>query len=140
MNAQKQITPFTRWLTRKYREWEEGQGGKSSVSEWARYLGVKQPTLNRWLRGDTVPEASNVMILSGRLGAEVYEVLGMEAPVQIPVSDLPSGFRWRLEAATVEARNALISSGLEVDSASAWSLVSEVFGRHGFDVTVIEAK
>jgi transcriptional regulator with XRE-family HTH domain len=133
-------TEFTRYLMREFRAWEERQGGKRSVSEWARRLGVKQPTLSRWMNGDTTPDAAGVAVLVEQLGGEVYTILGIQPPEEISVSGLPDEFRRRLEAATIEARNALASSGIEVTSTTGWSLVAEVFSRHGFEVAVTITK
>jgi transcriptional regulator with XRE-family HTH domain len=139
-NGNRNETDFTRYLMREFRAWEERQGGKRSVSEWARRLGVKQPTLSRWMNGDTTPDAAGVAVLVEQLGSEVYEILGIQAPEEISVSGLPDEFRRRLEAATVEARNALTGSGIDASSMAGMALVAGVFARHGFEIMATEAK
>lgn len=73
------------WLLRKFREWETSTGGRQTVSAFARYLGVKQPSLNRWMNSDSVPDFENAVKISQKLGTEIFEILNL------PVPSLPTG-------------------------------------------------
>jgi len=68
------------WLNKKLQEWEWKKGRRQSVSEFARYLDVKQPSLTRWMAGDNPPTGGNLKKLADKLGVEIYEVLGLPRP------------------------------------------------------------
>lgn len=75
------MTTFSDWLQLKFEEWEKSRGRRrQSYTAFARYLGVTQPSLNRWLMGDVLPDAKSVQILSEKLGYEIYDVLNIEPP------------------------------------------------------------
>ena len=71
---------FPQFLVRKFREWEISTKRKQSVSSFARYLGVKQPSLSRWMTGDNPPDLEHIQKLAAKLGPEIYEILGFEKP------------------------------------------------------------
>lgn len=68
------------WLTDKFREWEKSTGRRQNVTSFARYLGVKQPSLTRWMSGDNPPDYGNAQKLASKLGYEIYDILGMVRP------------------------------------------------------------
>ena len=65
---------FPEFLLRKFREWESTTKKRQSATAFARYLGVKQPTLTRWLNGDNPPDLPNIQKLAKKLGNEIYLV------------------------------------------------------------------
>lgn len=69
---------FSGWLNEKFLEWEKSKGSRQNYSAYARYLGVKQPTLTRWLNDDNPPEGENLSKLADKYGVEVFDVLGIE--------------------------------------------------------------
>lgn len=71
---------FSSWLLDQFRMWEKASGEKKSVSAFARYLGVKQPSLNRWMSGDSLPEYENVVRMSRKFEKEIFDVLGIAPP------------------------------------------------------------
>ena len=80
---------FSSWMMEKFKEWEQDQPrGRSSFTAFARYLGVKQPSLTRWMAGDNPPDAGNIQKLSEKLGPEIYEILGFARP-SIPSITIP---------------------------------------------------
>ncbi len=72
------------FLTRKFREWEASTKRRQTVAAFARWVGVSQPSMSRWMSGDGgVPtEAQNVSKLIERFGndPEIYEILGRPTP------------------------------------------------------------
>lgn len=129
---------FAQFLVTKFREWEKAKGGRQSLTSFARYLGVKQPTLTRWMQGDNVPDAANLDILARRLGNEVYDILGYSRPKEIAVDQLPVKLRERLDIAIREISETLISKGIEPDSELGTSVTISVLKKYGFDVRDIE--
>lgn len=53
------------------------------MTGFARYLGVKQPTLNRWMSGDNPPDGDNLQKLADKLGYEIYVIAGVIPPSPI---------------------------------------------------------
>ena len=71
---------FSAWLTQQFRDWEAKSSRKQNVSAFARYLGVRQPSLNRWMQGDNPPDEGNIKILAQKLGDEVYDIINLPRP------------------------------------------------------------
>mgnify|MGYP001466675499 CR=1 FL=1 len=57
MIAESIIKPmtFAEWLERKYVEWRGTRMRGISLDAFARYLGVSQATMSRWLAGQKMP-------------------------------------------------------------------------------------
>ena len=77
MNA---IMNLKEWLLEEYRKWERKTGRRQSMTAFARFLGVKQPTLNRWMIGDNLPDGNNIRKLAEKLGPEIYDIMGLTRP------------------------------------------------------------
>jgi len=69
---------FGEWLTRKYLEWQL-DAGRGTITEFAQYLGCPQQNVSRWMAGQSLPDAQNVINLE-RLGLEVYDLVGLPRP------------------------------------------------------------
>jgi transcriptional regulator with XRE-family HTH domain len=76
-------TSFSEWLLRKFREWEQSTKHRQSVTAFARYLGVKQPSLNRWMTGDNIPDTIGILILAQKLGPEIFQVINVPLPAKL---------------------------------------------------------
>ena len=131
---------LTSWLTNEFREWEKSTGHRQTVSAFARRMGIKQPTLNRWMNGDSTPDGDNLRILAKHLGTEIYEVLGLPLPKPelspIPLDALPTEFKSELSAALEEIKAAFTARSIsDPDSPAAIALASSIFEQHGFKVT-----
>ena len=132
---------FANWLTRKFREWEKQKGGHQTISGFARHLGVKQPTLTRWMQGDTTPDTDNLLILEKTFGLDVYDALDMDRPErEIPWHRLPVSMRGPLSKAFGEWTEAVNVMNLDPESDEAIRLADKIFGRHGLTVTPTEAE
>jgi len=72
---------FSEWITRQYLQWQEEQGRRRSVKDFAAYLGVPQQALSCWMSGAYRPKGMrNVTHLAEKLGPEVYERLDLPNP------------------------------------------------------------
>lgn len=75
---------FNEWINAQFMKW---QGKKRrTISEFAIYLGVKQPALSMWMKEEkgSKPDYKNAAKIATRLGPEVFEILGLPPP------DLPT--------------------------------------------------
>ena len=115
------VEPFAEWINEKFLEWEKAQGKRRrSYSEFARWLGVSQPSLSKWLNGDNPPTGDNLRLLAEQLGGEIYTLLGKEIPPEIQELDQLRGLtpeeRAELDRARQEfTRKWLRDRGLERD-------------------------
>lgn len=75
------------WLLKKFRDWEQRSGRKQTEAAFAKHLGIKPPTLNRWMTGSATPEGENMRLLARRLGPEIYEITGQTAPSDLYLTD-----------------------------------------------------
>lgn len=96
---------FRQWLEFKFLEWQRNQGGRQTVLQFAKYLGVSQQTVSNWWNDEEVkPQGDNIIKLADKLGLEVYDVLGMPRPdpalyyIQKHWDDLPPELQSQLLA------------------------------------------
>lgn len=82
LNLQSRIEQmtFSKFLEQKFLEWQQTEGGRRTVKEFADYLGVSQSTISTWWNDDRKPEGDNLHRLALKLGIEVYDALGKERP------------------------------------------------------------
>lgn len=71
---------FPQFLEKKFLEWQSEQGGRRTVSDFAKYLGVKQSSVSMWWTGANVPSKESIDKLADKLGIEVYDALGVPRP------------------------------------------------------------
>ena len=71
---------FPQFLDRKFLEFQQGQGGRRTVAEFAAFIGVKQSTLSIWWNSGSEPSGESVRLLAEKLGLEVYDVLELDRP------------------------------------------------------------
>lgn len=71
---------FTKFLEIKFLEWQQKEGGRKTVKQFAAYIGVSQSAISTWWNGDREPEGENVAKLANRFGMEVYDALGLPRP------------------------------------------------------------
>lgn len=72
---------FSHWLFRKYLDWQAELGQRQSVTAFAAYIGVSQPQMAAYLKGDYLPKGENLGKIAAVLGAEIYDVMGMPRPI-----------------------------------------------------------
>ena len=64
----------------KFIEWQHSQGGRKTVEDFARYLGIAQSTASLYMNGKRLPEGDILKKLSDKLGLEVYDALDLPRP------------------------------------------------------------
>ena len=77
------MSEFSVWLRQRFFEWNSEQDRVKSRAVWAKWLGVRQQSLNAWMNGKSKPKGDNITRLVAKLGAGVYEALGIEMPKKI---------------------------------------------------------
>lgn len=75
-----QCMKFAQFLEMKFVEWQQKEGGRRSVADFAQWIGIKQSTLSMWWNSGVAPSGESVKLLSLKLGLEVYDVLGLPRP------------------------------------------------------------
>ncbi len=135
VNSKMKIMNYDEWLRIKFLEWEKNSGRRQTVTAFARYLKVKQPSLERWMNGDNPPSLKYIQILGSKLGHEIYDILGLPRPNTIPLDQLPKQVRDRLTTAIYEVNSELDSRGISVDSSEAENIAIETLEKHGFKYT-----
>jgi len=71
---------FSKFLEQKFLEWQQAEGGRRTVKEFAEYLSVSQSTISTWWNEDRKPEGENLLRLALKLGIEVYDALEKPRP------------------------------------------------------------
>lgn len=71
---------FSHFLEMKYLEWQQKQGQRKTIEEFAQFLGVSQAAVSFWMNGKRTPTAESVRLLADIFGPEVYDTLGLERP------------------------------------------------------------
>jgi transcriptional regulator with XRE-family HTH domain len=72
---------FPQFLEMKFLDWQQREGGRKTVAEFAKYLGVKQSTVSMWWTSNNTPRDDGIIRnLAFKLGVEVYDVLGLDRP------------------------------------------------------------
>ena len=129
------------WLNQKFVEWERTQGGRQSYYAFARFLGVSQSGLGAWMTGSSTPGGDDLIALADKLGAEVYDVLGLPRPnadmqrVTVSFASLPPDMRQRLTNAISEVDQTLRQQRLRPDMAEARPVVLAILDKWGFRYT-----
>ncbi len=75
-----QMSNFPKYLERKFLEWQQQQGERKTVEEFAAYLGFSQPIVSFWMNGRRKPNQLSVELLAGVFGLEVYDALELPRP------------------------------------------------------------
>lgn len=71
---------FSQYLEMKFLEWQQRQGGRKTIAEFAAHLGIAQTTASSYMNGVRKPEGEKLRKIAGKLGFEVYDVLGLPRP------------------------------------------------------------
>jgi transcriptional regulator with XRE-family HTH domain len=73
---------FKDFMDQEFRKWENRTGRRQNISTFARYLGVRQPSLSKWMSGAVIPDHANLDQLAKNLGSDVYKYAGQ--PERLP--------------------------------------------------------
>ena len=66
---------FSRWLEEKYLKWQVEAGSRSTLADFAIYLGISRVSLSQYLHGTRSPNDRHLIKIASRLGNEVYETV-----------------------------------------------------------------
>lgn len=77
---------FGNWLSKKFLEWQLSQGERKTITQFAEYLGVPQPSLSEWMASKYIPRGQSLAKLAEKLGYEVYEILGVSRPIPVKIT------------------------------------------------------
>jgi transcriptional regulator with XRE-family HTH domain len=127
------------WLEKKFVAWQNEIGRRTTVKEFAEYLGVNSDYLNQLLNGNRKKCSMQVaQQIAQALGDyEIMDILGYRRPEASDIlAPLPASFRDPFLAALKEARSELVSKGILYDSPDAEEIIKKAFARHGVKIDV----
>ena len=75
------------WLNLKFLSWEQSEGRRKTLGQFAEYLGVSRISLSDWMNGKYAPKAQNIGKLAERLGLEIYDLVGIPRPLPQQLDD-----------------------------------------------------
>ena len=121
---------FRDWLTAKYVEWRGDRVGRgTSMTAFAKYLGVRQSVFNEWMQGRALPGKVSLRKLGPKY-PDIYDVLDIPSPEgESPYGHaFPPDMRRALELATSEQVNRTLEDrGLTGSSPEAEQITIEIF-------------
>jgi hypothetical protein len=132
---------FSDWITKKYIDWRgERVGSESTVTAFADFLGVPQPSMSSWMKkGGKTPKSAKYITLLAVKYPEIYDVLGIEPPeTQEELEGLPPAFRRRIRSATAEVNRLMEERGLSGEDPEAEELTIQIFEKWGLKYTSTE--
>lgn len=125
------VVEFKDWLNGKFVEWRGNT--RATLSDFAEYIGVSQQVMNNWINQGALPSSARTLPKLARRYPEVYEVLGLPAPISdYDLSGFPPDVRSRLEKAIKEANKTLVSRNITGDNPEAEKITIRIFEKHGF--------
>ena len=81
---------FSQYLEMKYLEWQQKQGGRKTIAEFAAYLGIAQTTASSYMNGVRKPEGEKLQRIAEKLGIEVTRATTPSAPPHSQPKLIPS--------------------------------------------------
>jgi transcriptional regulator with XRE-family HTH domain len=129
-----EMMEFKDWINKKFVEWRGDT--RLGVTDFAKYLGISQPTMSSWMSG-VIPKAPhNIEKLAEKYGDEIYSY-GIPR-VDLPMSSFPTPIRRRLRAAQKEIEVSFRERGLTGEMPEAERLTIEIMEKYGFKYTGTE--
>jgi transcriptional regulator with XRE-family HTH domain len=126
------LMDFKTWLWEKYDAWRKGTN--RGVTEFAAHLGVGQPSVTGWLKGNFTPGAASLKKLA-KVYPDVYEAFGLPPSDNRPKAQLPPPLQASFDTATAEINSIYASRHISIDSPEALAIATEVLGKYGFTVS-----
>jgi len=125
------------WLKQKYLEWQLSLGDRRSISQFADFLGVPQPSLSEWMGNKYQPRGTSVAKIAEKLGYEVYDVLGITRPLPKDlnpnmvelikaVRQFPEGVQTRVLAAVQETIPIVADQNINDNEQIMWILADSL--------------
>lgn len=82
MNDIQRKKQMARFLHDCYLDYARDQGHYTSLADFAKYLNVPNTSLSQWMNEVRLPSGRNIYKLGDKLGAPIYEILGL--PLMVP--------------------------------------------------------
>ncbi|MCL5429722.1 MAG: pentapeptide repeat-containing protein [Chloroflexi bacterium] len=79
------MSNFSRWLEEKYLKWQMETGSRSTLADFAKFLGISRVSLSQYLHDTRTPSDAHLLKIAIRFGEEVYESVQQSRIVQ-PIS------------------------------------------------------
>jgi transcriptional regulator with XRE-family HTH domain len=71
---------FAKWLEKAYLTWQAEKGKRTSLQEFADYIGYSRPLISLWMAGQRLPTNDGIKKLAELFGPEVYDALKLPRP------------------------------------------------------------
>jgi transcriptional regulator with XRE-family HTH domain len=71
---------FPNYLEQQFLAWQQRNGRRKTLDEFAHYLEISRPLLSMWLKGTRRPGPKKIEFLVELFGPEVYDSLGIPRP------------------------------------------------------------
>ncbi|MEX1248630.1 MAG: helix-turn-helix transcriptional regulator [Anaerolineales bacterium] len=70
------MSKFSQWLEASYLKWQATKRKRATLQEFADFLQISRVSLSQYLNGRRVPDDENMAKMAGKLGIEIYELMG----------------------------------------------------------------
>ena len=127
---------FTAWFNKKYVEFRGDS--RLTVTDFAKELDIPQPTVSVYLLGKGPPRDRKNLTKIAKKYPEVYEVLGMQGPINqketklVGIEKLPQDVQSRLLAAIAEINAEFERRNLTGEMPEAKQITFQIMAAHGF--------
>ena len=132
---------YQEWLDQKYKEWERTQAARQTYYNFAHFLNVNHTDLTQWISGTTRPAGDDLVRIAGKLGDEIYDLLGLAHPnpqfqrIEAAFNYLPTALHQRLTSAVLEIAQRVSSQKLDPESAEGKRIAMKILNKWGFRIT-----
>lgn len=121
---------FVDYLNKKFLDWQNVQGKRMMLKDYAEYLGVTPTSYSNWVNAGSIPSIYLAGKLAEKLGPEVYDILGYARPAPtLPIDQLPQVVQELLKSFVSDVSVAL--EGKDPESAEAQEIVMRLLESHG---------
>ena len=77
MEEQEKMELMSKFLNDEFVKYINKKGRFTSMSTWARYLGVSNTSMSQWMNAHRLPIGKNAHKLADKMGPVVYDILEM---------------------------------------------------------------
>lgn len=76
----KRTEDLSSWLEQEYLLWQQEQGKRATLAQFAKYIGISGALLSHYMNGIRKPSEENIHKLADRLSPDIYDILGLQKP------------------------------------------------------------